>query len=229
MSNKSDIEAFNSVLDSLAEDFRHNPFEYGNEDMIGPELYRRLHATLNDVRVPVGFRTGYGGDSWRVKKAKQIVTGEVSRVRSEVAFIDENDEPWIPPRRSQSFMIDFAIFGATDELIMQSKHTGPSNYLSTENDISVLIEIKHSKNGSGTDFYHEDRGAADILALSNYPGSVNERAYIFFDWWPEYHSGERRYGKYLDKVQSNISGMENVVHLYYIPRFGEPEHERLSI
>ena len=217
------MKAFDRAFDELKSDFQRHPFDFGNEDMILPEFYHRLQHAVDDVRLEVEFHTDYGDGSSKVNQAAAIEEkGTVSRIRTEAAFVHDGSG-WKPENRDTTFRFDLAIFDNESPIVMQSKRTGPSNYCDSGNQLSVLAEIKHSKNLSGGDFYHESKGVSDIVALSTFPGEVDRRQFIFFDWWPEYQNGERRYDTYFEKLIENLPELDEPVQVDYIPRSGDWE------
>ncbi|NGM71384.1 hypothetical protein G6M89_20710 [Natronolimnobius sp. AArcel1] len=228
MSNTTDGDVFTQTLQNLHSDFQANPFEYGNEDMILPELYHRLKLELDQTRLPAKFGVEYGDDSWKVQKASESTeAGEVTRTRTETAFIHDSDS-WIPSNRSMTFKFDLTIFSESESLLLQSKRTGPSNYFDSGNEISVLAEVKHSKNLSGNDFYSQEKGISDIVALSEFPGEVHERTFLFFDWWPEYQDGTERFSKYKSKLLAQLPTLSSPVTIRYLPRIGDEQTFTIS-
>ena len=229
-------DAFNEVIGELASDFQQNPFHYGNEDILVPELYHRLCHTLDNVNIDIEYRQDYGDKGyWRVNDILDRVegTGQIPRVRPEVSFVDDGKrwefhwtENGETKRKHKKF--DLAVFADDPPLIMQSKEEGPGNYMDTENHLSVLCEIKHSKNMS-SQFYSESAGTRDVIALSRYPGEVDKRVYLFLDWWPEYKSGEERFGTHWQKLKENTHGrLDNPVDVLYVSRHGKVNEQKLS-
>jgi hypothetical protein len=115
---------------------------------------------------------------------------------------------------------DLSIFAADEPLIGQSKAEGPGNYWDTETELSVLCEIKHSKNES-SNFYAASQGADDVRALAQYPGEVARRVFLFVDWWPVDGNGTRRYDKHRDQLLDNVGKLSNRVDVVYLPRRGK--------
>lgn len=233
---KKGHEAFNEVIGELATDFQQNPFHYGNEDILVPELYHRMCNILDNVSLEVEYRRDYGDkDYWRVANILDRVeeTGQIPRVRPEISFVDDGERwkfHWTEDRETKRKhkKFDLAVFADESPLIMQSKEEGPGNYMDTENRLSVLCEIKHSMNMS-SQFYSKSTGTRDVLALSRYPGEVKKRVYLFLDWWPEYKRGEKRFSTHWQKLKKNTRGrLDNPVDVIYAPRNGEIKERKLS-
>jgi hypothetical protein len=218
-----DVGVFETVTQSLFEDFQRNPFDYGTEDVFVPDLYRRLRVELAEVLVPVTFGRKAGNDSWKVKEATTLESkGAVSRVRPEVRFVHE-DGIW----RDGGVAFDMVVFAPTAALRMQSKRTGPSNVWDTENEVSVLCEVKHSKNGS----IEFDKLTKDVTTLASLPCAVGRRVLLFVDWWPTYHNGDSRLERVDEWAQtlSTEDGRSNPVTVEYLPRGGEPQSLTISV
>jgi len=229
-------EAFNEAVNEIASDFRQSPFHYGNEDILVPELYYRIRNLLDNVSLEIEYRRDYGDeDYWRVSDIFDRVenTGRIPRVRPEVAFVNGGERwtlRWEEDGETKETYkkFDLAVFASDPPLIMQSKEEGPGNYMDTENNISVLCEIKHSKNMS-SQFYSESAGTRDVIALSRYPGGVKERVYLFLDWWPKYKRGKERFDTHWQKLKKNTRGrLDNPVDVLYISRLGKVNERRLS-
>lgn len=223
-----DVDLFNETVDCLHKDFQRNPFQYGNEDPIRPELYRRLCRSLSSTWVDVEYALDYGdSDKWRVAEIHDRVgqLGRASRVRVEVSFIHEK-ERWRTGKNRTAKQFDLVVF--EDAILkMQSKAEGPGNYCDSSNRISVLCEIKHSKNESDN-FYAENGGVGDIIALSQYPDEAEHRVFLFFDWWPRYKRGDERYERHWPKLKKNVKGeLDQPVETVYLPRTGELRRETL--
>lgn len=228
-------EAFDKVVSELATDFRQNPFHYGNEDILVPELYHRMCNLLGNVSLKVEYRRDYGDeDYWRVSDILDRVeeTGQIPCVRPEVGFVKDGERWTFRWEENGETMetykkFDLAVFADDPPLIMQSKEEGPGNYMDTENHLSVLCEIKHSKNMS-SQFYSESAGTRDVIALSRYPGEVVKRAYLFLDWWPEYKRGEERFDTHWQKLKENTDGrLDNPVDVLYVSRHGKVNEQKL--
>ena len=223
-----DANSFNEAVGWLHNDFQQNPFQYGNEDPIRPELYRRLCHSLSSTRVDVEYERDYGDfDQWRVAEIHDRIdqTGRASRVRVEMSFIHEG-ERWRTRERQTAKQFDLVVFEDAT-LKMQSKAEGPGNYCDSSNRVSVLCEIKHSKNESDN-LYAENGGAGDIIALSQYPGEVEHRVFVFLDWWPRYKRGDKRYERHFGKLAENVEGeLDQPVETVYVPRTGELRRETL--
>ena len=90
MTVEDDIEIFDEAVAAIARDFAANPFQYGNEDTIVPELFHRLRLVREYLSVD--YRDDYGEptNSWRVRDTADRVSddGNASRIRPEVSFID---------------------------------------------------------------------------------------------------------------------------------------------
>lgn len=222
-SPSGDVEVFENVVRELWCEFRDNPFNFGNEQSVLPELFHRLRENLNEPWVDVVFETDYGKDSRKVREARNIESpGEVSRVRSELAFVDDG-EAWRPSDSGVSFMFDLGVFKRDSPLVMQSKRTGPSNYWDTSNDLSILLELKHSKNGTISGMGFIKNIASDLWALADYPGRVEHRAFLLVDWWPEDYRGNRRFPQFKDAITTEIDSLPQPVTVTYLPRDGEQE------
>jgi hypothetical protein len=228
-------EAFDKVVSELASDFQQNPFHYGNEDILVPELYHRMRNLLDNISLEVEYRRDYGDeDYWRVSDIFDRVerTGQIPRVRPEVAFVKDGERwtfRWEENGETKETYkkFDLVVFDDNPPLIMQSKEEGPGNYMDAENYISVLCEIKHSKNMS-SQFYSESAGTRDVIALSRYPGEVGKRVYLFLDWWPEYKRGEERFGTHWQKLKENTHGrLDNPVDVMYVSRHGKVKERSL--
>lgn len=223
--------AFFDTIEEIHANFQDSPFEYGTEDPLVADLYRRLAENVDDVHRPIEFRTDYG-DSWRVQEAEEIAnegTGPVSRIRVEPSFVKEG-EPWKFRRETSDGTVgsvkrfDIVILDE-DPLLMQSKRMGPGNYWDVHNDISVLCEVKHSKNETLSMIFGGDAGlpAKDLKALSDFPGQVENRVLLFFDWWPKTGQGEDRFEDFRQELTDSSYHEGHPVDLLYIPRKGSIE------
>jgi hypothetical protein len=142
-----DVEQFGETLTRLHTDFQENPFQYSTENPVVTSLYCRLNNTLSNPRVPISFNTAYG-DNWRARRAEELADtspGVCSRVVTEGSFIHQG-EPWRLNPDGNAARFDLVILADDPPLQMQSKRKGPGNYWDSENPISVLCEVKHSKN-----------------------------------------------------------------------------------
>lgn len=236
MTVENDIEVFDETVAAIARDFATNPFQYGNEDAVVPELFHRLRLRLGREYLPVEYRDDYGdpANNWRVRDMAERVSepGNASRVRSETSFI-EDGERWSFERttddgpKSTRKRFDIAFVGSTSPLVMQSKEEGPGNYLDVTNNLSVLCEIKHSKNES-SNFYSTKQGARDVRALSQFPGEVGKRVFLFIDWWPRDGYGNERYEKHEQKLRENAVDLCHPVETVYLDRNGRIERTEYS-
>jgi hypothetical protein len=112
------------------------------------------------------------------------------------------------------------VFSSGTSLIARSKDEGPGNYWDTENEISILCEIKHSKNES-SNFYGATQGADDVRALANYPGEVDQRVFLFLDWWPIDGNGRQRYQNHHDRLSDEVEALPRPVDIIYISLHGD--------
>jgi hypothetical protein len=234
MTVEDDIEIFDETIAAIARDFAANPFQYGNENTVVPELFHRLRLRLRREYLPVDYRNDYAdpANHWRVRVLADRVSdeGNASRVRSEVSFI-ENEERWTFNRvtdgepQTTHKQFDIAFVASDSPLIMQSKEEGPGNYLDVTNRLSVLCEVKHSKNES-SNFYSPKKGARDVRALSQYPGEVGKRVFLFVDWWPCYENGNERYEKHEPRLRENVVDLRHPVETVYLDRNGRVERTR---
>lgn len=120
---------------------------------------------------------------------------------------------------------DFAVFPpaskASGPLHYQSKFEGFGEYFDTQNHLSILCELKHSKNYRNSSFGSgwED----DLDRLANYPGEVTLRAFVFMDVWPRRTGrtdGDPRVGRFFDGVKKEYEQSSSVgrVVAFYLPR-----------
>lgn len=231
MDAQKDIEIFDKVTEELTHDFQSNPFQYGNEQPVLNELYHRLRQSIPQVNLPVRFETDYANiEKWRVKNAARIEdSGETYRVRTEVCFIDEGKRVKSPALTGDKKMrfrrFDLAIFSISNELIMQSKKPGPGDFWDINNDISVLCEVKHSRNMVSR-FYTKKYGVRDVTSLAEFPGNVHKRVFVFLDWWPKDHRENEKYGSRLKNLKKYLpKKLSNPVEVVYIPRMGKVNRE----
>ena len=224
----SDQSAFETLIDEIHTDFSDNPVNYGNEDPVIPELIHRLRQKIDVDYLPVEYRQEYAdNDQWRVRDFSTRVDniGQATRIRPEVLFVHEG-ERWKYERtlageiKSTVPKFDLVVFNPEPPLIAQSKAEGPGNYWDTENDISVLCEVKHSKNES-SNFFAESNGADDVQALSQYPGSVERRVFLFFDWWPIDGNQSHRYERHRDRLIENVGTVSEPVDVIFLSRIGD--------
>jgi hypothetical protein len=229
MDSEADRFAFEAVIDALGHDFARNPLQYGNEDLLIPELVHRLRQRIDPEYLPVEYRQEYPtiDDQWRTREFHDRVedTGKAARVRPEVLFVEEGDR-WQYERdiRGETTRttpkFDLVVFSSETPLIAQSKEEGPGNYWDTENELSILCEIKHSKNES-SNFYSQTQGADDVHALAHYPGEVDRRVFLFLDWWPVDGHGRQRYQRHHERLSDEVGALPTPVDIIYIPRHGD--------
>jgi hypothetical protein len=229
MDSQTDLFHFENVIEELHHDFQQNPLHYGNEDPLVPELVYRLRRRLDPEYLPVVYRQEYGDaeNEWRVRDFWERVEdeGQAARVRPEVLFVHDGDR-WEYEREingtttSTVPKFDLSIFAADESLIGQSKAEGPGNYWDTETELSVLCEIKHSKNESAN-FYAASQGADDVRALAQYPGEVARRVFLFVDWWPVDGNGTRRYETHRNRLLDTVADLPRPVDVIYSPRRGD--------
>jgi len=221
---KDETDIFKNVLENVISDFQKNPFNYTKEEPVIDEIYYEFRQRLDDTHNNVEFKTGYGNkDKWtvleateRVKKEKEGKSiGKVCRVRREIKFVKEDEA------RDGTF--DLALFRNNSELIMHSKRDGPGDYWDTENDLSVLCEVKHSRN-MGSRFY-SDSSVDDIVGLSKNPAEIDERIFLFFDWWPYNKNKNKQYDERRKKLENKLRDKKDKfqknVEVIYVPRFGD--------
>lgn len=231
MSNRADAEVLEEVVDELMKDFQKNPFQYGNEQPVISELYHRLRLKLDRPYLPVQFKTDYADKSkWRVRRSEALgPSGKALRVRTEVAFLEGGKRLlWskkVAGKGAGFKKFDLVVLSKNEKLIMQSKKPGPGDFWDTANSLSVLCEIKHSRNMVSR-FYTWKHGAKDILKLSEYPGEVHKRILLFFEWWPFDSKGSERYPELKAKLEKEVaSKLKRTVEVVYIPREGELRKE----
>jgi len=107
---------------------------------------------------------------------------------------------------------------------MQSKKEGPGDFWDTTNEISVLCEVKHSRNMASR--FYGNSAKDDIVDLSAYPGRAQNRVFLFFDWWPKYRNKSKRYLAHKDRLKRRVlPSIKNPVDIIYVPRKGELERE----
>jgi len=216
----------NDVLDELSTHVQENPFQYPNETPVVDEIYHRFRNALNTVYLPVDFSTDYGDESkWKVSEAAESVKGKVARLRTEVSFVVDREPFSLNSGNSKRF--DLALFADDPPLHMQSKRPGPGDHWDVDNDLTMLCEVKHSRNMTNR-LYADKYGARDVEALSEYPGSVDHRIFLFVDWWPKNKNGDEQLTKRIDKLRKNVSDLDHSVTVVYIPRCGEVHHEALG-
>lgn len=226
-----DVERFGRVLSRFHADFQQNPFQYSTENPVVTGLYCRLNEVLSDSRVPISFDTAYG-DGWRANRAEDLADtspSECSRVVTEGSFV-ENEEPWRLNPNGNAARFDLVILANDPPLQMQSKRKGPGNYWDTQNSISVLCEVKHSKNMTLGGIYSGDTGLhkKDIRALTTFPGTVDRRVFLFADWWPETYDGENRKNAFFERLEEDIDELTHPVDVIYFPRTGDAEYRRIG-
>lgn len=223
-----DVEVFNSVIDELFKKFKKNPFEFTNEESIKNELYRRLYRGLENPEREVNYKTDYGDENrWRVNKSAKFSkeTSLASRVRCESAFI-HNGEP-LKSGSGKAKKYDLMVLKSETRIIMQSKKPGPSNHWDTQNEISLLCEIKHSRNMVNR-FYSSKQGAKDVKALSEHPSDIEKRAFLFFDWWPKDYYGNWKFEDRFGKLKERIKSLDNPIDIIYLPREGSKQEKTIA-
>jgi hypothetical protein len=179
---------------------------------------------------------------------------EILRTRTEVSFVRDGfpieytddgtllsppewEEKYIEPvtqeRRTPSpspATYDFAVFPRTSEasgpILQQSKYEGFGEYFDTQNRLSVLSELKHSKNYRNSSFASgwED----DLYRLANYPGEVDLRAFVFMDVWPRRTwatDGNPRVTEFFTKAKDALgeSPPDESIVIFYLPREEPPD------
>ena len=218
----TDVEAFETALRNLFEDFQQHPFHYGNENPIMPELYRLLRKRLTPETVPLEYRRDHAEmDQWRNRKMfDRIERGghTIPRVRPEVTFYD--DGIWGGAKSDY----DLVVFPPDERVVMQGKKQGVGNFVdATDTRLSILCEIKHSMNMRGQS---RSGGETDIQALAEYPGEVGRRYFLFLDWWPHDGYGNRTFEKDVQQLKDSLDNIETRVDVAYLPRDGEPQFVR---
>ncbi|WP_372480050.1 hypothetical protein ACAH01_01750 [Halomicrobium sp. HM KBTZ05] len=220
------------MIEEISLDLQNNPIQYGNEDPLVPEIVHRLRRRLDPEYLPVEYLQDYGDTDgeWRVRDFWERVEeiGKACRVRPEVSFV-EDGERWTYDRKvngsnkSSRPKFDIAVFDTEGPMIGQSKQEGPGNYWDTENELSILCEIKHSKNET-SNFYSSSKGADDIEALAQYPGIVERRVFLFIDWWPIDGNGNHRFQQHKERLLDNVGETVVPVDVIYLSRAGD-HHE----
>lgn len=221
MTRHPDIDVFEEVLKDLNKDIERYPFHYGNEHPIAPELYGRLRSALDPPTTPLEYKQEHSDlTQWRNRDMFDRLSPdqEVPRVQPEVEFYHEGGR-WRGSKRDY----DLAIFKPDAPLIMQGKREGIGNFIDTETEISVLCEIKHSLNMSGR---FRDGGAADIRALSEFPGEVNRSYFVFLDWWPKDGYEKPTFEADIDRLRDSVADLGAEVDVAYLPRAGEVRFAR---
>lgn len=229
-----DVKIFNEAIKEMAEDFGQNPFQYVNEEPVIDELYTRLRKKLPSFFLPVEFKTDCSDESnWkvseveeRVRKKSQPNLGKAARLRREICLIDDGVP--IPKQEPQVNHFDVVLFSENNEkLINQSKAMGPGDFWDEKNEISIICEIKHSRNMSNR-FYSDKYGAKDVLKLSKLQVETEKRVFLFFDWWPIYKNGKERFQSHIEKLQKNLNDLNKAVTLFYVPRLKNSEGKRIK-
>jgi hypothetical protein len=229
MDADSDEALFDAAIKEIHEDFEQNPLNYGNEDLLIPEMVYRLRRRISPEYVSVDYRQEYPNieEEWRVRDFADRVeeTGMAARVRPEVLFVHEG-ERWSFERsikgRHESTVpkYDIVVFGPDGPMVGQSKAEGPGNYWDTESSVSVICEIKHSKNES-SNFYAPGKGADDVRALANFPGNAGKRVFLFMDWWPVDGNGRHRFEPHRQRLVENVGNLPEPVEVVYLSRLGD--------
>jgi|GEM_PF-1877505 len=217
-----DIELFEATLQHLISDFQSHPFHYGNENPVMPELYRELRKRLSPETVPLTYRQDHSNmEDWRNRELFERLereNQEIPRVRPEVRFYD--DGIWGGAKTD----FDLAVFPEGNEVVMQGKKEGIGNFVDIpRTQLSVLCEIKHSMNMSGQ---FRSGGETDIKALSEYPGDVGRRYFLFVDWWPRDGYGNTTFEKDVRQLKERIGEVANRVDVAYLPRSGKIQFVR---
>lgn len=223
-----DLRKFEATIEELHDDFQRNLFQYGTEDPVVAELYRRLSSNIADRTRSIQFKSE-SGDNWRATEGEQFAAsdgGSASRLRVEPTFVHQGT-PWEFERETDDGVVssvkrfDLAILDH-NPLVMQSKRRGPGNYWDTDNDISVLCEVKHSKNETLSMIFGGDTGlpAKDLKALSDYPGPVQSRVLVFFDWWSTDADGNARFDEFHEQLRDTGYHTGHSVDVLYVPRTG---------
>lgn len=211
----SDTKIFEQVLTQLHQDFKQHPFHYGNEHPIAPELYSRLRSKLPLPTVELDYRQDHSYQSkWRNRKISDNLSQDqrVPRVRPEVKFFHQGSK-WIGTKEDY----DLAVFRPDRPLIMQGKKQGVGNFVDTSTPVSILCEIKHSRNESTQ---LRDGAEEDIQALAEYPGEAATRYFVFLDWWPRDGYGNQTFQSDMNKIRERLSDVDNT-RIAYLPRRGD--------
>lgn len=220
-SSSGAIEAFESALQELHRDFQQFPFHYGNENPVMPELYRRLRGQLTPETIPLTYRRDHSDmDQWRNREMFNRIERdplEIPRVRPEVTFYHEGI--WGGAKSD----FDLVVFPPDEHVVMQGKKQGVGNFVDADTRLSILCEIKHSMNMSGQ---FRNGGEKDIQALDEYPGEVDRRYFLFFDWWPRDGYGNRTFEKDVRQLENRLGTVETRVDIAYLPREGELQFVR---
>jgi hypothetical protein len=135
--------------------------------------------------------------------------------------------------RSAISKFDIVLFEQDPEdLYLQAKAEGPGELFELPAPISVICEIKHSKNTASSALYGSSGAAEDVSRLSKLPtDGETYRVMVLVDWWPRNGDGHWRYDKtnkfsdgYLGELEDNARelGLDNPVKVVYIPRFSKP-------
>ncbi|MFD1643951.1 hypothetical protein [Halohasta litorea] len=212
-----DVGIFEDAIRQLHDDFQNHPFHYGNENPIMPELYRRLRTELSPETISLSYRQDHSnmGD-WRNREMferSEREGQEIPRVRPEVRFYD--DGIWGGAKTD----FDLVVFPEGTEVVMQGKKEGIGNFVDIQRtQLSVLCEIKHSMNMSGQ---FRNGGETDIQALSEYPGDVGRRYFLFCDWWPQDGYGKLTFEKDIRQLEERIGKIDCRVDIAYLPRTGD--------
>lgn len=102
---------------------------------------------------------------------------------------------------------------------MQGKREGIGNLIDIDGTtLSVLCEIKHSRNMSGR---FRSGGRTDIQALSEFPGEVAGRYFVFLDWWPRDAYGTRMFEEDRRRLEEELGPLDTPVDVVYLPREGD--------
>lgn len=243
----TDFEQFVEILRDVKADFEANPHTYPNEQAVVAETYTRLRTELPHPTLPTTMSRTEVSDK---VGALDATSPAVPRVRPAVSFYDSSDQGWrdddgmVWPEQNRPHPFDLAVFAEQRFIQMRTRRTGPGNWWDLRsNQISILAEVKHSKASTQKDeFSGPKKGVEDIRRLANTGGGVQNRAVVFFDLLydvsdqdpdrpdEEFAALRRELELNLDETPENrrLSGLPNLVHVFYVPRVGSMRHIQVS-
>ena len=220
----NDIKTFNESVTILAHNFRKHPLDYPSEEPIRTHLYSVLSEIVKPLYKKVSFRPDCDEHANKpyVKKFMDELKGlthslHSSRIQIEISFRPKIDE--------KDISYDLAILSdSRNSLYAVSKAMGPVAWDRDKQEISVLCEIKHSRNEGARRWKDVKTVPQDILRISEFmsvSNKVSMGVILFFDFWGDDDTFAKRREEITNEVPKIKENYDEDVYLYYIPRLGK--------